>query len=240
MSVYFQKFPTMQYDMYDDGHTLEFVDLFRTVRPKPSIKEDLLLYSKYTIQDGERPDHLSQKFYGSPDYYWTFFMINENLVNLHTDWPLSRKEFELMINQKYDGYVLTTEQDISTGFVKGETVQGLISGATATLESKDCNVNTLRIVDLQGQFRSDELVLGLTSGNTVSITGQTEFYNATHHYINSNGDVVDKSELDATEVTYYEYEKQLNDDKAEIRVIRPAYIIRVAQEFFKQINPLAN
>ena len=126
MSVYFQNFPTIQYDMYDDAHTMEMVDIFRTVRPKASIKEDLLLYSKYTIKDGERPDHLSQKFYGSPDYYWTFFMINENLVNLHTDWPLSRKEFELMINQKYDGYVLTTEQDISTGFVKGETVQGLI------------------------------------------------------------------------------------------------------------------
>jgi hypothetical protein len=240
MSVYFQNFPTMQYDLYDDSHTLEFVDIFRTVRPKASIKEDLLLYSKYTIQDGERPDHLSQKFYGSPDYYWTFFMVNENLVNVHTDWPLSRKEFEKMIAQKYDGYVLTTDEDISAVFKKGETIQGLISGATATITSKDCNTNTIRVTNVQGQFRADELILGLDSEDTVGITGQTEFYNATHHYVDPTGKIVDKTALGATEVTYYEYEKQLNDDKAEIRVIRPAYIIKVAQEFFKQINPLAD
>ena len=239
MSVYFQNFPTIQYDLYDDGHTLEFVDIFRTVRPKASIKEDLLLYSKYTIQDGERPDHLSQKFYGSPDYYWTFFMVNENLVNLHTDWPLSRKEFEQMIEQKYDGYVLTTDDDISTSFIKGETVQGLVSGATGTIESKDCNTNTIRVTNITGEFRSDELLFGVDSEDTISITGQTEFYNATRHYVNVSGDIVDKDTVGATEVTYYEYEKQLNDDKAEIRVIRPQYIIKVAKQFFIQINPEA-
>ena len=189
MSVYFQNFPTIQYDMYDDAHTMEMVDIFRTVRPKASIKEDLLLYNKYTIQDGERPDHLSQKLYGSPDYYWTFFMVNENLVNLHTDWPLSRKEFDTMVKSKYDGYVLTTDEDISVSFIKGETVQGLISGATGTLVYKDCNTNTLRITNISGEFRADELVRGLTSLDTITITGQTEFYNATRHYIDSDGNV---------------------------------------------------
>ena len=145
-----------------------------------------------------------------------------------------------MIEQKYDGYVLTTDDDISTSFIKGETVQGLVSGATGTIESKDCNTNTIRVTNITGQFRSDELLFGVDSEDTVSITGQTEFYNATRHYIDSSGNIVDKGVIGATEVTYYEYEKQLNDDKAEIRVIRPAYIIKVAQEFFKQINPLAD
>ena len=229
----------MQYDINDDAHLTEFVDIFRTVRPKASIKDDLLLYTKYTIQDGERPDHLSQKFYGSPDYYWTFFMVNENLVNLHTDWPLSRKEFDVMVKSKYDGYVLTTDDDISSVFSKGETVQGLISGATGTLISKDCNTNTLRLTNIVGEFRSDEHIRGLTSEDIITITGQTEFYNATRHYVDSDGNITHKDAITATEVTYYEYEKELNDKKAEIRVIRPAYIIKVAQQFFKQINPTA-
>jgi hypothetical protein len=229
----------MQYNLNDDGHLTEFVDIFRTVRPKASIKDDLLLYSKYTIQDGERPDHLSQRFYGSPDYYWTFFMVNENLVNIHTDWPLSRKEFEKMIEVKYQGFVLTTNQDISTSFTKGETVQGLLSGATGILESKDCNTNTLRVTNITGEFRANELIRGQTSLDTIVITGQTEYYNATRHYVGSDGNQTHKGAIDATEVTYYEHEKQLNEDKAEIRVIRPAYIIKVAQEFFKQINPTA-
>lgn len=238
MSVYFQEFPTMQYDLYNDGHTMELVDIFRTVRPKANIKDDLLLYNKYTIQDGERPDHLSQKLYGSPDYFWTFFMVNENLVNIHTDWPLSRKEYEDMLPLKYSGYVLIAEDHISTKFVKNETIQGLTSGATAVITQKDANTNTIKIENVVGQFRSNETILGLTSGDNTVIQGQTEFYNATRHYVNSSsGDITHKGDAFAIEVTYAEYEKELNDNKAEIRVIRPQYITRVAQEFFKQINP---
>mgnify|MGYP003347239282 FL=1 len=126
-----------------------------------------------------------------------------------------------------------------TTFIKGETVQGLVSGATGTIESKDCNTNTIRVTNITGEFRSDELLFGVDSEDTISITGQTEFYNATRHYVNVSGDIVDKDTVGATEVTYYEYEKQLNDDKAEIRVIRPQYIIKVAKQFFIQINPEA-
>lgn len=239
MSYYFQGFPNIQYDINDDGHTIEVVDIFRTVRPKQALKDDLLLYSKYTIQDGERPDHVSQKLYSSSDYFWTFFMINENLVNLYTDWPLSRKEFEDMLVAKYKGYVLTTEDDISTKFVQNETIQGLISGATAQITFKDVNTDTIRIENEVGTFRSDELIRGLTSGDSVTITGQTEFFNATKHYINSNEEIVDKNTLGATPVTYLEYEMALNEEKTQITVIRPQYIARVAEEFFKQINPEA-
>jgi hypothetical protein len=237
MSVYFQNFPILDYDMYDDGHTMKLTDIFRTVRIKSSIKEDILLYHKYTIKDGQRPDQLSLKLYGSPDYFWTFFMVNENLVNYYTDWPLSRQEFEDMIVQKYDGYVLTTNQDISQGFVKGEIVRGLISGAYGTLESKDANTNTFRVTNIVGQFRENEIIRGDISNDVKTITGQTEYYNATKYYVDGDGAIVDKSAIVAIPVTYLEYEKDLNDLKAEIRVIRPAYITRIADEFFKQINP---
>ena len=52
MSVYFQGFPTIQYDVDDNKNFIEVTDIFRTVRPKQSLKDDLLLYSKYTIKDG--------------------------------------------------------------------------------------------------------------------------------------------------------------------------------------------
>ena len=237
MSVYFTNFPTIEYDMFNDTHTMTMTDIFRTVRLKANIKEDVLLYHKYTIQDGQRPDHLSLKLYGSPDYYWTFFMVNENLVNYYNDWPLSRKEFEDMIATRYDGYVLTTNQDISTVFTKGEIVRGLVSGATGTIISKDANTNTIRLSNITGEFVANEIIRGDISGSVITITGQTEFYNATKYYVDGNGNVVDKHAIVALPVTYYEYEKDLNDSKAEIRVIRPAYIIRIADEFFKQINP---
>lgn len=237
MSYFFQGFPTIQYDIDDDGHTIETIDIFRTVKPKQALKDDLLLYSKYTIQDGERPDHVSQKLYNSSDYFWTFFMVNENLVNLFNDWPLSRKEFEDMLPVKYPGYVLKTTEDIATKFIQNETIQGLVSGATATITFKDVNTNTIKVENIVGTFRANELVRGVTSQNSVTITGQTEFYNATKHYINSTEQIVDKAALNATPVTYMEYEMIKNEEKSQIVVIRPQYIARVAEEFFKQINP---
>lgn len=237
MSYYFQGFPTIQYQLGDETHTIEVVDIFRTVRPIKKLKDDILLYNKYTIQDGERPDHLSQKLYGTPDYYWIFFMINENLTNSHTDWPLSRKEIEDFISIKYSGYVLTTNDDIATKFVKDEVIQGLASGATAKLISKDANTNTLRIADEDGDFRSNEIIIGLTSGDTCTITSQTEFYNATKYYVTGDGTVVDKTATGASPVTYYEYEIEQNELKAEIKVVRPQFITRVSEEFFKHINP---
>ena len=237
MSIYFQDFPTIQYDLYNDKHTMEMVDLFRTVKPKAKLKDDILLYSFYTIQDGERPDHVSQKLYSSPNYYWTFFMVNETLVNLYTDWPLSTYELQMMTELKYDGYVLTTDDDISTVFKKDEIIQGLVSGARAKIVEKDTNRDTIRIKELVGEFVADELVLGLTSGDSITITGQTEYYNATHHYEDPDGLKVDKNNIDAIPVTNWEYEKLKNEEKAKIRVIRPSYIARVAEEFFKQIKP---
>lgn len=237
MSYYFQGFPTIQYNLQDESHTIEVVDIFRTVKPKQSLKDDILLYNKYTIQDGERPDHVSQKLYGTPDYYWTFFMVNENLTNIFTDWPLSRKDVQDYVAIKYPGFVLKTDDDVATKFQQDEIVQGLVSGTRAKLISKDANTNTLRIVDEDGEFSPGEIIQGLTSGDTCSITIQTEFYNATKYYVDSNDNVVDKGALNASPVTYLEYELNRNDEKAEITVIRPQYITRVSEEFFKQINP---
>jgi len=237
MSYYFQGFPTIQYQIEEETHTTEVVDIFRTVRPKQSLKDDILLYTKYTIQDGERPDHVSQKLYGTPDYYWVFFMVNENLTNIHTDWPLSRKEIQDYVAIKYDGYVLKTNENIATKFVQDEIVQGLVSGATAKLISKDTNTNTLRIADLEGEFSPNEIIIGQTSGNTCTITIQTEFYNATKYYVDGDGNGTDKGKIGATPVTYLEYELEQNELKSEIKVIRPQYITRVSEEFFNQINP---
>lgn len=240
MSYYFQGFPTIQYNLQDESHTIEVVDIFRTVKPKQSLKDDILLYNKYTIQDGERPDHVSQKLYGTPDYYWTFFMVNENMTNVFTDWPLSRKEVQDYVAIKYPGFVLKTDDDIEMKFTQNELVQGLVSGTKAKLISKDPNTNTLRIVDEDGEFSPGEIIQGLTSGDTCSITIQTEFYNATKYYIDGEGNVVGKTYIGLTPsspVTYLEHELEKNDKKAEITVIRPQYITRVSEEFFKQINP---
>lgn len=238
MSSYFQNFPTIEYDVLGNGRPIEVVDLFRAVRLRKRIRDDVLLYSFYTIQDGERPDHVSLKLYGTTDYYWTFFMVNDNLVNLIEDWPLSREELENKIDMKYAGNVMATDDDMAAKFKKGETLQGLISGATATILEKDANLGLIKIDNIVGTFRDAEIVRGKTSNDTFTLSAVIPFKNSAHHFEDADGNITQKS-VNAIPVTNAEYEYNVNEAKLQIRVIRPEYIQRVTEEFFRQINPEA-
>ena len=54
--------------------------------------DNLYSYQKVDILNGERPDNLSQRLYGTPDYYWTFFIANDDLKSGLSSWPKSDSE----------------------------------------------------------------------------------------------------------------------------------------------------
>jgi hypothetical protein len=80
------------------------IDLYRYVDVNRDITNDLASYLTYSIKDGERPDQVSHKLYGSPDYHWTFFIINELLKDGVANWPKSYVEFESSLRKTYGPY----------------------------------------------------------------------------------------------------------------------------------------
>ena len=236
MSQYFTNFPTTQYDLFFDNQKTEVVDLFRVVKVKKQFKDDVTFYTFYNIQDGERPDIVSTKLYGTPDYYWTFFMVNDNLVNIHTDWPLGTTELQHLVDKKYPGLVLTTNEDISTKFVKGNRIAGLVSGAQARLIDKDPNLGIMRIEVISGTFVPNEIVRDIATNEFVVITGEAYWKDTPHHYENARGDYVTKSTVGATPISNEEHEFNLNDAKTKIKIIRPQYIQSIADQFIEQIK----
>jgi hypothetical protein len=235
MSIYFQEFPITKYDLYFNKQLSDVTDIFRIVKVKNRFKDDITFYNFYDIQDGERPDVVSQKLYGSPEYYWTFFMINDSLVNYYADWPLSNTDLQVMIDKKYEGTVLTTSEDFSTKFIRNTAIQGLKSGARANVISKDSNNGTIYIEPISGVFLPNEIVRDELTNDFITIDGLREFKYAIHHYEDANGNYVNKS-ISATPITNEEYEFNLNDAKAKIKTIRPAYIRSIADQFIEQIN----
>lgn len=57
-------------------------------------------YAPYSVQDGERPDNVAQKFYGNPELDWIILMTN-NIHNIYDEWPRSTDQFEKYIIEKY-------------------------------------------------------------------------------------------------------------------------------------------
>lgn len=236
MSSYFKNFPTAQYDLFFDNQKSEVVDIFRIVKVKKEFKDDITFYTYYTIQDGERPDVVSTKLYGTPDHFWTFFMVNDHLVNIHTDWPLSTTDLQKLIDKKYAGTVLTTDEDISTKYVKGNTIEGLISGALATVIDKDPNLGVIKIEVISGTFVPNEIARDVTTNDFAVITGLAQFKDVPHHYENVEGEYTSKTAIGATPISNQEYEFDLNDKKAQIKAIRSQYVQAISDQFIEQIK----
>ena len=235
---YFRYFPTINYDLDDNKDTREIIDVFRFAKIiSTKTIDDISLYSYYYIQDGERPDHVSQKLYDTPNLYWTFFLVNEKLKNINTDWPMSFIQLDDHVDQTYTGHALnfTISTTVHDKLTVGETVTGLLSGATGKIVSKDPNLGWIRISDKTGIFQA-ETIQGGTSNEIVTITGETPFKNAAHHFTTSDDGRVPRGTAGAVTVTNEQHEKELNDSRQQIKVIKPSRVHEVSQEFRKIIN----
>lgn len=57
-------------------------------------------YQPYVVQDGERPDNVSQKIYNVPTYDWLILLVND-MYSIYDDWPKSSAELERYVIAKY-------------------------------------------------------------------------------------------------------------------------------------------
>ena len=107
---YFKNFRFAEYKFGDNtdidlfNNITQYVDLIDQVRNNISFTE------KYNILSGDRPDVVSHKLYGTMDYYWTFYLMNEH-VRL-SGWPLNNDEILDQVKSKYPNRVLTTTSEI--------------------------------------------------------------------------------------------------------------------------------
>lgn len=234
---YFRYFPNLEYDLDDNGDVRLAKDLFRISKLITNSKDNISFYRKYTIQDGERPDHVSNILYGTVDYYWTFFLVNDHIKNLYRDWPKSRQTFDEHIKHTYTTlYLGVNSYDFFDKFQVGETLQGLQSNATAKLVRKNTSLGWIEVEPVSGTFKENEIVRGLISQDFVTISGSGSFKDAAHHYEDSYGNWVERSVPNAAIVTYADYDFQKNEDKREIRVIRPEFVGKIAKQFRDSIN----
>ena len=109
---FFRQFPKTSYDFFNRGVNYKVTDIFRYVNVDYSFLDDVSTYSYYRIQNGERPDIVSQRLYGTPDYYWTFFIINDHLKEGIGNWPLPPELFEDYMNSEYSGVAVTSEVNL--------------------------------------------------------------------------------------------------------------------------------
>lgn len=105
---FFKQFPTKEYDTFSIGQLQTLVDISRIVDVNDILAEDSVVYMKYNIIDGARPDIVSQLLYNTPEYYWTFFIANDHLKDGYRAWPKSEYALEKYIDEKYNRLAIVT------------------------------------------------------------------------------------------------------------------------------------
>ena len=104
MSTYFKNFPLTDYNFGLNIPSVRFQNLSAYVDVIDQIKDNLSFYTYHNIQEGDRPDQVSQQLYGSTDFYWTFFLLNSTLRE--QGWPLSYDTLLKLINKQFPNTVV--------------------------------------------------------------------------------------------------------------------------------------
>lgn len=97
---YFNQFPGIDYDLKGDGNRTIVTDIFRRVKARSKIVNNVSAFDKYDVQEGEKPEDVAYKMYGDSDYFWVITLVN-NIVNRYYDWPLDEYVFQQYVKDKY-------------------------------------------------------------------------------------------------------------------------------------------
>jgi hypothetical protein len=100
--MYFDNFPTFLYP-FKINNKIEYKlikDISQNVRVRKEILANITLYDEYDIREGETPEIISEKIYGSPLYHWVVMLCNDK-YNYVDDFPLPIPELEAHITAKY-------------------------------------------------------------------------------------------------------------------------------------------
>ena len=117
---YFSRFPLFAYDIKNDNNYKLLPDILRRVKLRATIKSGGMLFDKYDVKEGEKPEDVAYKWFGDAELHWVILMTN-NVTDRYYEWPMNQVQFQTMLEDKYsnpDGihhYEITRDSGRTTG-----------------------------------------------------------------------------------------------------------------------------
>jgi hypothetical protein len=238
MSSYFRPFPIISYSFGSGEDPVIFQNISAYIDIIDQLKDDASYYQLMQIEEYERPDTLSQKLYGTTEYYWTFFLLNDDLKE--SGWPLSNVDLRAKAIRDYPNRVVTTTADISNILLPGETAVGVTSSSTGKILKKYHNLGQL-VIASPNNFNVGELIRTTTDLITfVPVVSEVVQYNSVHHYENSQGEWVDINPFNPITtnlipITYLDRMITKNDQLKSIKVLKREVAPQIATNFKKAL-----
>ena len=98
---YFEQFPKIPYDISGTNDLKLTPDIFRRVKARSKILNNVVLLDDYDVQECDSPEAVAFKAYGDAKYFFVVCLVN-NIVNRFYDWPLDEYNFQQFVADKYE------------------------------------------------------------------------------------------------------------------------------------------
>jgi len=97
---YFSKFPKLAYDIKGDKVRKLLPDILRRVKLRSKIKSGGMLFDKYDVKEGEKPEDIAFKWFGDAELHWVILMTND-VTDRYYGWPMNHAQFAEFLTDKY-------------------------------------------------------------------------------------------------------------------------------------------
>ena len=202
------------------------------------IADNISFYTFYNVAPDQRLDSISQDLYGTTDYYWTIPILNKDIINTWNDLPKSTNQLTQFLSRKYPGTALLIrdDQELFGKFSIGETIEfdGTDLG-TVTAKYPTRGYLTIDPIDASAVPTNTEFTAtGKTSLDEIVVSGTAPAYKAPANHLDSNGNSVPF--YSGSPVSIEQQERDDNENKSRIKVIRNEHITNVVKQFEREMN----
>ena len=204
---YFNKLPNILYqsplpNKQSTGDLIEIKNIFRRSKLYDYLKDNVSLFNKYVIRDGERPDTIAEDVYGSPQYDFVV-ILTAGITNIIDEWPLQDYQmYDLALNK----YGTDTEMNEVHHY--------------ETYEIKDSKGRQILppnlIVDVDFKMDGSSLRYPTNRFTLISQAGNTQLDDKNEYTVATDNI--------ARPVTNFEHEINENEKKRNIDLLRVGYL----------------
>lgn len=260
VTSFFNSFPKIKYDInnsttFQSGSHENVTNIFFRLGIIQNALNNISSYIVYDIEDGETPELLAERFYGDAGANWVILLAN-NIVDPQFEWPLDYTSFQQYIVDRYGSSEIaqTTTHHFEKVITRRNTRTDVsnetrfwINGTRLTDEMlpdvpysyyypwSSTTHRTADSLDYRADNSTIDLLADLDNAEAFGASLDRGNLATTGDYIGAQTYQIGDDSIEVTirgeEVTCYEYESRLNDDRRSIKVIKADYYMQIMDEF---------
>jgi hypothetical protein len=164
------------------------------------------VFYNYDIRDGDTPEILASKLYGSSERHWMVLAMND-IIDPQFDWPLQYETLITFVDEKYMANANSNTAGAGLTWSRGN-IQSYYRVETTTMPG---NIIDVKEYEIDANTYANTVI---SLNNSVTLSDNTVVI------------------FDTTKITksYYEHEFELNEQKRKIKLIKPEFVSALETE----------